>query len=295
MAITEYAGKFSNVLRDLYGQELKSDALFNSNTDLQIVNGQYIKIPQMSVSGLKDHTRGGSYNTGSVTQNYQMAQLDHDRDREIPVDAMDVDESNQVVTVANITKRFETTQAIPELDAYTFSKLHSEYVRVGGTVDSTVLTAANILSKIDDVLAQMEDKGVPLERVLLYCTSAIKKLIKNAPGLTRMLDAANGNGIDRRFKTIDDIQKIETVPTDRFKTAYNFTDGFTPDANAAQINMIIIDPEAQVSRVKHSFIKWYTPGSDSRVADGYLWQYRRYNGTFAIDEMILDGCYINAQ
>lgn len=81
MAITEYAGKFSNVLRDLYGQELKSDALFHSNTDIQIMNGQFIKIPKMSVSGLKDHTRGGAYNTGSVTQSYQPAQLDHDRDK----------------------------------------------------------------------------------------------------------------------------------------------------------------------------------------------------------------------
>lgn len=294
MAVVEYATIFSNVLRELYAQDSKSYDLFQSNLDLQLFNGKYIKVPTLSVSGYKDHTRGSSFNAGSFTQNYETKSLDHDRDIEFIVDPMDVDESNLTASVANIQKRFDTTQAIPELDAYTFSKIYTEFVRVGGTVSTTALTAANILSTLDADMQAMEDAGVPLDRVILYCTSAVKKLIKESSEVTRMLSAADGNGIDRRFKTIDDIQKIVTVPSSRFKTAFNFSNGFTPATTAKQINYILIDPEAQVSRNKYSYIKVFTPGHDSRTADNYLYQNRRYNGTFAIDELMGTGCKINA-
>ena len=294
MAVVEYATIFSNVLRELYAQDSKSYDLFQSNLDLQLFNGKYIKVPTLSVSGYKDHTRGSSFNVGSFTQNYETKSLDHDRDIEFIVDPMDVDESNLTASVANIQKRFDTTQAIPELDAYTFSKIYTEFVRVGGTVSTTALTAANVLSTLDADMQAMEDAGVPLDRVILYCTSAVKKLIKESSEVTRMLSAADGNGIDRRFKTIDDIQKIVTVPSSRFKTAFNFSNGFTPATTAKQINYILIDPEAQVSRNKYSYIKVFTPGHDSRTADNYLYQNRRYNGTFAIDELMGTGCKINA-
>lgn len=294
MAVVEYATIFSNVLRELYAQDSKSYDLFQSNLDLQLFNGKYIKVPTLSVSGYKDHTRGSSFNAGSFTQNYETKSLDHDRDIEFIVDPMDVDESNLTASVANIQKRFDTTQAIPELDAYTFSKIYTEFVRVGGTVSTTALTAANVLSTLDADMQAMEDAGVPLDRVILYCTSAVKKLIKESSEVTRTLSAADGNGIDRRFKTIDDIQKIVTVPSSRFKTAFNFSNGFTPATAAKQINYILIDPEAQVSRNKYSYIKVFTPGHDSRTADNYLYQNRRYNGTFAIDELMPTGCKINA-
>lgn len=294
MAVVEYATIFSNVLRELYAQDSKSYDLFQSNLDLQLFNGKYIKVPTLSVSGYKDHTRGSSFNAGSFTQDYETKSLDHDRDIEFTIDPMDVDESNLTASVANIQKRFDTTQAIPELDAYTFSKIYTEFVRVGGTVSTTALTAANVLSTLDADMQAMEDAGVPLDRVILYCTSAVKKLIKESSEVTRMLSAADGNGIDRRFKTIDDIQKIVTVPSNRFKTAFNFSNGFTPATAAKQINYILIDPEAQVSRNKYSYIKVFTPGHDSRTADNYLYQNRRYNGTFAIDELMPIGCKINA-
>lgn len=294
MAVVEYATIFSNVLRELYAQDSKSYDLFQSNLDLQLFNGKNIKVPTLSVSGYKDHTRGSSFNSGSFTQNYETKTLDHDRDIEFIVDPMDVDESNLTASVANIQKRFDTTQAIPELDAYTFSKIYTEFVRVGGTVSTTALTAANVLSTLDADMQAMEDAGVPLDRVILYCTSAVKKLIKESSEVTRMLSAADGNGIDRRFKTIDDIQKIVTVPSNRFKTAFNFSNGFAPATAAKQINYILIDPEAQVSRNKYSYIKVFTPGHDSRTADNYLYQNRRYNGTFAIDELMPIGCKINA-
>lgn len=296
MAVLQYATQFDNRIRDLYGHELISNALFNSNQDIQIVNAKDLKIPRLTVSGYKDHTRGGNYNSGNYSNNYETKQLDHDRDIEFIVDPMDVDETNTVVSIANIQARFERKQAIPELDSYTFSKLYSEAERVGATIKTTAITAANVLSDFDDNCEAFEDAGVPLGRCILYCTAAYKKALKNAEGIQRTLEVSGGvKGIDRRIHTMDDLGEIKVVPLERFKTAYDFTEGYKADATGKQINYILVDPEAQVSRVKYAYINTYTPGHDSRTADNYLYQNRRYNGTFALDEELKQGCIINAE
>ena len=296
MAVLQYVTQFDTRIRELYGHELISDALFHSNEDIQIKGAKEIKIPRLSVSGYKDHTRGGSFNGGNYSNDFETKQLDHDRDIEFVIDPMDVDETNQIVSIANIQTRFERKQAIPELDCYTFSKLYSEAARVGATIKTTDITPANILSDFDDNCEAFEDAGVPLSRCILYCTAAYKKALKNAEGLQRTFNVNGGNGtVDRRVHTLDDIGEIKTVPVERFKTAYDFTEGYAVDATGKQIKYILVDPEAQVSRVKYAYINTYTPGHDSRVADNYLYQNRRYNGTFALDEELKAGCIINVE
>ena len=290
-----YVTRFETRLRELYGQALTSDALFHSNEDIKVTGAKNIKIPKLSVSGYKDHDRSSiGFNTGNYANDYEDKSLDHDRDIEFAVDPMDVDETNTVVSVANIHNRFEKTQAIPELDCYTYSKLHSELVRIGGTVKTTALTAANVLSDFDDNLVALEDAGVPLDRVILFCTAAYKKLLKEATDIQRTFNVNGGGGaINRTVHTLDDITKIVTVPSARFKTAFDFTNGCVPAVSAKNIDYILIDPECQVSRVKYSYIHFFTPGTDSRTADKYLYQNRRYNGTFAIDQLMAQGCMMH--
>ena len=295
MAVVEYATIFSNVLRELYGQELTCDDLYHSNSDIQIINGKDVKIPTLSVSGYKDHSRGGGFNTGSYSNSYETKTLDHDRDIEFAIDPMDVDETNLTVSIANIQKRFDTTQAIPELDCYTYSKLYAEAERVGATIKTTALTASNVLEDFDDNLVALSEAGVPLDRVILYCTPTFKKLLKNADGIQRTLEINGGGKIDRRVHTLDDINKIKEVPSARLKTLFNFTDGCVADDTAKQINYILIDPEAQVSRNKYSYIKVFTPGTDSRTADRYMYQNRRFNGTFGIDQLLKQGIIIHKE
>ena len=295
MAVLEYATIFSNVLRELYGQELTCDDLYHSNSDIQIVNGKDIKIPKLSVSGYKDHTKGGSFNSGTYSNGYETKTLDHDRDIEFTVDPLDVDETNLVVTVSNIQNRFEKTQAIPELDSYTYSKIYAEAKRVNAKIKTTTLTSANVLSDFDDNLEAFAEAGVPLDRVILYATPSYKKLLKNAEGIQRTLEVSSSSGIDRRVRSLDDINKIVEVPSARMKSLFDFTNGCKADSTAKQIDYILIDPEAQVSRVKYAYIKMFTPGTDSRTADNYMYQNRKVNGTFGIDELLKSGVIIHAE
>lgn len=297
MAVLNYVTQFSTRILDMYGHDLISDPLYHTNEDIKIVGAKDIKLPRLSVSGYKDHDRSTlGYNSGNYSNDFETKQLDHDRDIEFFVDPMDVDETNQIVAIANIQARFEKRQAIPELDCYTFSKLYTEAVRTGATIRTTPITTVNILADFDDNCEMFEDLGVPLSRCILFCTSAYRKTLKNAEGIQRVM-AVNGgsDGIDRRVHSMDDLGEIRTVPLERFKTAYDFTDGYKADSTGKQINYILVDPEAQVSRVKYAYINTYTPGHDSRTADNYLYQNRRYNGTFALDQELKKACIINVE
>ena len=297
MAVLSYVTQFDTRIRAMYGHELVSNALFQSNPDIEVRGAKDIKLPKMKVSGYKDHNRGSlGFNAGTYENEFETKSLDHDRDIEFAIDPMDVDETNQIVSIANVQSRFEKSQAIPELDCYTFSKLYAEAKRVGATIKNTPITTANVLADFDDNCEAFENAGVPLSRCILYCTAAYKKALKNAEGIQRTLEVSGGsNALDRRIHTMDDLGEIKVVPLERFKTAYDFTEGYKAASAGKQINYILVDPEAQVSRVKYSYINVYTPGHDSRTADNYLYQNRRFNGTFALDDFLKLGCIINAE
>ena len=78
------------------------------------------------------------------------------------------------------------------------------------------------------------------------------------------------------------------------KTAYDFTDGCVMASGAKQMHFILVHPSAVVCRDKYAYIKLFTPGSDSRTADNYIYQNRYYTGTFLIDVKAC-GIAINVQ
>lgn len=284
MAIS-YAEQFEPILQQKYEQELTSYALTQSNPGIKFMNAQTIKLPKITLSGYKDHKRGGSYNTGTVSNDWIPKKLEFDRDIEFVIDPMDIDETNLVLEIGNIQNVFETEQAIPEKDSYRYSKLYSEantYKSAGAAVDTSTLSADNILDWFDTQMAYMDDLSVPAEGRILYLTSAVRTLIKQTSKITRTLEAGSAGVINRTVHSLDDVI-IKPVPSARFKTAYDFTNGCIPDESAKQINAILIHPSCVVSRDKYAYMKLFAPGSDSRCADNYLYQNRYYSDTFLLE------------
>ena len=207
------------------------------------------------------------------------------------IDPMDIDETNLTLSVANIQNVFETEQAIPEKDSYRFSKLHTELTTYSGRIDSTVVTAANFLEAFDTEMAYMDEAGVPEEGRILYVTPSMRKIVKEAEGLQRVISVNTPSTINRKVHSLDDVA-IKMVPSARMKTKYNFTDGCVAAEDAKQINWILIHTSCVVCRDKYSYIKLFTPGTDSRTADGYLYQNRCYGDLFLLEKKV-EGCAMN--
>ena len=206
---------------------------------------------------------------------------------------MDIDETNLTLSVANIQNTFETEQAIPEKDSYRFSKLHSELTTYSGRIDSTVIDAATFLEAFDEEMARMDEAGVPEEGRMLYVTPSMNKIIKEAEGIQRVMTVTSPSTINRNVHSLDNVT-IKMVPAARMKTKYDFTTGCTAAADAKQINWILIHTSCVVCRDKYSYIKLFTPGTDSRTADGYLYQNRNYGDLFLLEKKV-EGCAMNVQ
>lgn len=293
MAVYEYATQFTQLLQQKYEKESCSDDLTKSNPQVTFINAQTIKLPSMTVSGYKDHTRTPGFNSGTLSNSWEPKKLSHDRDIEFFVDPMDIDETNLTLSVANIQNTFETEQAIPEKDSYRFSKLYSELnTYKSANINNTVITASNFLEVFDDLMEAMDDASVPEEGRILYLTPKMRRIAKNAEGIQRMISVNGGaNSINRNVHSLDDVI-LKTVPASRLKTAYDFTEGCKAAVSAKQINMILIHTSCVVCRDKYSYIKLFTPGTDSRTADGYLYQNRCYGDLFLLEKKA-DGCAMN--
>ena len=291
MAVYDYATQFTDLLQQKYAKELCSDALTQSNPQVKFLNAQTIKLPRMTVSGYKDHTRTPGFNAGTLGNDWEPKKLSHDRDIEFFVDPMDIDETNLTLSVANIQNTFEEEQAIPEKDSYRFSKLHAELTTFSGRINNTVISAVNFLEAFDTEMAIMDDASVPEEGRILYVTPTMNKIVKEAQGIQRNITINTASTINRKVHSLDDVT-IKMVPAARMKTAYDFTDGCVPASTAKQINWILIHPSCVVCRDKYSYIKLFTPGTDSRTADGYLYQNRNFGDLFLLEKKV-PGCALN--
>ena len=293
MAVYDYAEAFTDLLQQKYTKEMCSVALTQSNPQVKFLNAQTIKLPRMTVSGYKDHTRTPGFNSGTLSNDWEPKKLSHDRDIEFFVDPLDIEETNLTLSVANIQNTFETEQAIPEKDSYRFSKLHAELTKYSGIIDSTVVDAATFLKVFDAEMAIMDDAGVPEEGRILYVTPTMRAIVKEAEGISRSITVNTPSTINRKVHSIDDVT-IKMVPSSRMKTKYDFTDGCVAAGGAKQINWILIHPSCVVCRDKYSYIKLFTPGTDSRTADGYLYQNRSFGDLFLLEKKV-EGCSMNVQ
>lgn len=295
--VLKYAETFAPALEQKYAKELASFELFQSNKQVKFIDAQTIKLPSITLSGYKDHTRGSlGFNQGTITNEWEPKKLAHDRSIEFVIDPMDVDETNKTVSIGNVQNTLEEEQTIPEKDSYVFSKLYDEattYAANGATISTEALTAENILEQFDSAMEKMDEAGVPGAGRLLYVTPKVNKLLKEAKDIQRVMGVTGESSVKRSIYDLDDV-KIKMVQSARLKSKYNFTEGCVAAVDAKQINFILVHPTAVIARDKYSYINAFEPGEDSRTADNYLLQSRFYMDAFLVKNRA-NGIYINAQ
>lgn len=245
-----------------------------NSTRFRPINANSIMIPSMEVSGA--HAVDRDNLSGQFTRNFniswQPAVMTMYREWDTILDEMDIVETNEVATIANITRTFNEFQKIPEMDAYMASKL-AGFAVAGSTSDTTVLTAANILAQWDSYLEAMTNARVNRDRVICYMTPAVYKLLKQAAGLTRFIEVTNGiRDVDRNVARLDGV-RIREVPSDLMMSAYDFTTGFAPTQAAKQVNMIMVDPLAVIAPIVYEVSMISAPSAATKGKNVYYESY----------------------
>lgn len=247
------------------------------------LRGKTVYIPSVTTSGAKAVNRDQI--TGIFNRNFnvdwQACDMSMDREWDTLVDPMDMDETNQVATIANVTRTFNEQQKVPEQDAYMASKLAGFAGQFGG-IDTTTLTAANILTQWDAYLEYMTDQRIPRDRVKCKMTPAIYKLLKEATGLTRFVEVGNGiQGVDRNVAKLDGVSIME-VPSDMMKSAYDFTEGWAVGGSANQIGIILYDPASLAAPIVYDTSMLSAPTAQSKGK--WLYYERFYYDVFMMNQ-----------
>lgn len=279
-----YAEQYSRELANAYPYLSYYGDLWNAGESQRFrpLRGKTVMIPSMTTSGARAVNRDQI--TGVFNRNFnvewQACELEMDREWDTLVDPMDMVETDEVATIANVTRTFNEFQKIPEQDAFASQKLAGFAAGFGGT-DSTSLTDQNILATWDSYLAYMADQRI--DRRLLRCkmTPNTYKLLKEAAGLTRFVDTGNGiQGIDRNVGRLDGVDIME-VPAELMKSAYIFTDGWAVDAsNAKQVNMLFYDLSAIAAPIVYDTSMISPPTAQSKGK--WLYYERYYYGMFGL-------------
>lgn len=287
MATLNYATKYERALAQAYPNVLHFSELHNTanNGIYKFLDAKTVKIPFLTTSGRKNVNRdeiNGVF-ARNVDKDDQTLTMSFYREWSTLIDPADMDDTNQVVTITNATKVFNETQKFPEKDAYLVSKIYKDWTDLGKSADTTVLSTENILSVFDNLMEKMDEALVPAAGRILYCTPGVKKLLKNAEGIQRMMNIQNNQGaLDRNVSRLDEV-KIVTVPSALMKTAYDFSgEGFEPDDDAGQVNMFLVHPTAIITPEKYEFAGTETPSAHTK--GDYLYYEKSYEDVFIINK-----------
>lgn len=279
MALGAYAQKFTTRLDKIIEREtLTSDLNMNGDLLGEFSDSGEIKVATIAMDGLANYDRATGFVDGEVTTDWETYKLRYDRGRAFSIDAMD-DEERAGIVSANVMAEFERTKVIPEVDAIRFATLAAN---AGETTAADITTADAAYKAVATAEEAVEDAGVDLSTCLFYCTSTIKRLLReNQKQNYRLSQGENPNG---NFLMWDEM-KIVTVPTARFQSKITLLDGTTEDQEAGgftaaddalALNFMIVHPSAAAAIQRHKKLRYFSPDTNQK-RDAHLWQYRLFH------------------
>lgn len=297
-----YAQKYQRALANAFPYALYFGDLWNqtSQGNYRWVDEKTIQIPRMTTTGRVNADRD---TIATAARNYdnswETKTLENQRKWSTLVHPKDIDQTNLVTSIGNITKTFNEFQKFPEMDAYLVSKLYSRWtttVSGEGYTGHTALTETSdpittsgaldgdkILAVFDKFMLAMDNKRVPIQGRIFYCTHEVKSALKNAASIAKRWEVQSAaNGINRTVEYLDGV-KINAVPAELMKTLYNFTSGWAVSGTADQINMFMVHPSAIITPISYTFAQLEAP---SALSEGkYVYYEESFEDAFILNNL----------
>lgn len=291
MGALNYADEYQRALEQNFPYVLNYGALYATpnNNKYRWVNSKTIEIPSISTTGRIDADRDTiAFAQRNYSNNWVSKTLENQRKWSTLVHPRDIDETNMVATIGNITQVFNEEHKFPEMDAYCISKIYADWTSMKNpdnaqthVANTTVLTTANILSVFDSLMLAMDNGRVPANGRILYVPFEVLQILKDAETISRSMDITSGpNAIDRRVNRLDQVQVIG-VPSTLMKTLYDFSSDYAVDDDAQQINMFLVHPMAVITPVSYTFSRLDAP---SAMSEGkYVYYEESFEDVFVLE------------
>lgn len=288
-----YADLFQKTLDKQMTAKLTSGWMEANAGQVIYDGGKTVKIPTISMQGLGNYNRATGYVNGDVTLTYQTFTMTMDRGRSFSLDAMDVNESNFVANASNVLGVFQSTQVVPEVDAYRYASLASKLIDTDVAFDRVTQNytpdPADIYIQLTSDIAKVRDKAGDIPLVITMSTP-VATVLAQSGDLMKMINITDfkRGDITTKVKSIDGIPIVE-VPSARMFSKYDFAadgaGGFTKNVGAKTINWIITPLHGPIAVSKTDKPRIFTP-EQNQSADAYKIDYRKYHDVWITAEML---------
>ncbi|MEG2621417.1 MAG: capsid protein [Clostridia bacterium] len=301
--MANYATQYARSLSQAYPNVLHFGALFarNQEADYRFVNNHTIEIPSISVTGRVDGSRTAMIaRTQRHSNSWTPLTLRNHRSWNDFIHPRDIDETNQVLSIQNITRTMNEQEKFPEKDKYLISTFFSDWSTAGRVPFTGNPTTSTILTFFDDMMVDATEKNVPATGRILYVTPQINVILKGASAFYRNLNMNGGApaNIQRAIANLDQVA-IEEVPSDHMQTVYDFTVGAVKGASAKQVLMFMIHPSCIITPETYDFAQLDPPSAGSQgkyeyfeesFEDVFLLPNKQYGADFLVAGLEIGTC-----
>lgn len=260
-----YAKEYSQALAQAYPYTLYFGALWGAKKDVTFLNSNTVILPSLSVKG---RSNGDRDSIGSFSRNFnnheESKTLKTHRTWDTLIHPRDIDETNHVASIQNITKVMNEEEKFPEMDAEMITALYELKNQIETITEGDVLTLANVLTKFDEMMDNMDEARVPAAGRILYADTPTKTLIDTAKEAARNLSAQD-TAVARSLDRIGEVE-IVGVPKSAMKSKYILkeNDGFEVAEDAKDVKMFLIHPSVVIPVISYDFAQLGAPSSLSK-------------------------------
>ena len=287
METVNYAEQYQQAVQQaFYDGHLYTAPLWQSPSNglISFDGAKHIKLPRLTIEeGRRNRQRREITDIkANYSNDWDSYELTNERYWSTLVDPSDIDETNYVVSIANITRQFNIDEKMPEMDKYMFSKLFLEkQTKDGGKgITTDTLDEKNILIAFDNMMVDFDEARIPNQNRYLYVTPKINEILKRAETMNRGLTLKDPNSVQRTVYSLDDVN-IVVIPSDLMQTAYDFTVGAKTIDDSKQIEMMLIYNGVQIAPEKYTFAGFDSPSAKS--SGNWLYYEQSYNDVLLLN------------
>lgn len=272
----EFATKFAGELDKMIVQKSVTGFFADNLLRAKFVGAKTVIIPDIDFVGLADYDRDNGFSKGKMTVAQTSYTLTQDRARSLQIDREDMDETGIANLAGQIMGEYVRTKVVPELDAYTLSKL------AGIAIDKThtkTLDTSKVYELFVNATNEIQAKTGFDTELVVFVNPAVYAAFMNSSEIQRHITVSDfkQGEINLKVKKLNDITIIP-VADNRMKTKYEDdleNGGLKPAAGAKDIGMLVLPKKAAHLVKKSEKMRVFEPDKNPD-ADAYKFDYRVY-------------------
>ena len=239
-----YAAVFNRILDEKFYILPRTMWMEDTNPGIVWEGGKYVKIPKLGMDGLGT-MNGYKAPQGDLVLDYETKELQWYRGRNFSIGRYDVDETNFVLTAGNAMRVFLNEHVIPEVDSLRIGMASQGAVSYGTLkVQATAdITSANILGKLMDDIAEVQDKIGENEQLYIQISTGLKNLLEQSSNITRYLNVRDFEvrSANMKIEALNDQYLIGT-PSKYMHSVYGLNDGATGGQTVGGVTFANLGP-----------------------------------------------------